>query len=514
MFRHLFPEYNPPDNIHILELCFLGLLEEIQTNFKEFLQTDEQLLQMLSRIKVAQDELLSVKDPNLRNVLAKMERVQNQFHDIYNQRWRDGILNDIISTFFYHARFTAYLENKGKISKKRRYFLASLEHLLNNYEDFYHETLLPGVELLMGEYRNVDEQGYFFVKNHIQPGKMKLVFQRILDEDRFSVLSEMIVTGEFSKTPVLLQHKHTEELEKMRRELRQKHKEQNEFLAYIDRLWEILDNVRELLISEIFNKWKDPLTKILDTYCQELFWFHACFSTYTVEAFLDKSLLFQELELFIAPYKEALHIFSDKIFHCLETLSQQVYAFRDRAGDFNLLYTGILGIDLKKEENQFQFELYTPTHVKKLADRQAFLQERFVQSLRERSSNLSGKDSQEEQEYQKNYRLYTDEILKTANFLAEGRDILMYCGSRKLFTGPQFVEEDFARYYNEIIDIYEHALNQLQLDSIDPLDSILELKSLRERARFEVVYERYSEVVKYKALKKAWQLMRTRNKTS
>jgi hypothetical protein len=88
----------------------------------------------------------------------------------------------------------------------------------------------------------------------------------------------------------------------------------------------------------------------------------------------------------------------------------------------------------------------------------------------------------------------------------------MYCGSRKLFTGPQFVEEDFSHYYNEIIDIYEHGMNQLQLHSLDPLDSILELKSLRERARFEVVFERYSEIVKYKALKKAWQLMRKRDK--
>ncbi len=131
----------------------------------------------------------------------------------------------------------------------------------------------------------------------------------------------------------------------------------------------------------------------------------------------------------------------------------------------------------------------------------------FETPLAQRALVGSGKD-------QKNYRLYTDEILKTANFLAEERDILMYCGSRKLFTGPQFVEEDFAHYYNEIIDIYEHAMNQLQLNSIDSLDSILELRSLRERARFEIVYERYSEVVKYKALKKAWQLMRKRNKTS
>ncbi|MCP4396785.1 MAG: hypothetical protein GY801_05735 [bacterium] len=511
MFRHLFPEYNPPDNIHILELCFLGLLDDIQNNFTEFLESDEQLLQMLSRIKVAQDELLNVKDPNLRNILAKMERVQNQFHDIYNQRWRDGILNDIISIFFYHARFTAYLENKGKISKKRRYFLASLEHLLNNYEDFCNETLSPQVELLMEEYKKVDRQGYSFVRQHIVTGRMKKVFQTILDEDRFAVLSEMIVTGEFSKTPDRKKNfQHTEDLEKMRKELRQKHAAQEALLEYIDRLWEVLDDVQELMVSEIFNRWKDPLSNILGTYCQELFWFHACFSTYTIDAFPHREALFQELELFIRPYKEALRIFSDSIFRCLETLSQQVYAFRDRAGDFNLLYTGILGVDLKKEENQFQFELYTPKKVKVLADRMLKLQERYAQSLHEHSL----KQQSDDREAQKNHRLHTDEILKTANFLTEERDILMYCGSRKLFTGPQFVEDDFAHYYNEIVDIYEHAMNQLQLHSSDPLDSIIELKSLRERAKFDVVFERYSEMVKYKALSKAWQVIRKRQKSS
>ena len=512
MFRHLFPEFSPPDKIHILELCFLGLLEEIQTNFKNFLETDEQLLQMLSRIKVAQDDLLNVTDPNLRNILAKMERIQNQFHDIYNQRWRDGILNDIISIFFYHARFIAYLENKGKISKKRRYFLASLEHLLNNYEDFYHETLLPQIESLMEEYKNVDNLGYHFVKTYIKPGKMKKVFQTILDEDRFSVLSEMIVTGEFSKTSdtkSTLQQ--TEELEKMRRELQQKHKGQKELLPYIDRLWELLDDVQELLISEIFNKWKEPLTKVLQAYCQELFWFHACFSTYTIEAFPTTHLLFQELDVFIRPYQEVLRIFSDRIFHCLESLSQQVYTFRDRAGDFNLLYTGILAVDLKKEEKQFQFELYTPILVKELSKRLMVIQDRYAQSLHKPSPQNSPTLPSEEQ--QKNVRLLNDELLKTANSLVEKRDLLMYCGSRKLFTGPQFVEEDFAHYYNEVIDIYEHGINQFQLHPHDSLDGILELKSLRERAQFEIVYERYSEVIKYKALKKAWQLIRKREKS-
>ncbi len=512
MFRHLFPEFSPPDNIHILELCFLGLLEEIQTHFKDFLGSDEQLLHMLSRIKVAQDELLNVTDPNLRNILAKMERIQNQFHDIYNQRWRDGILNDMISIFFYHARFIAYLENKGKISKKRRYFLASLEHLLNNYEDFYHEMLLPQIEMLMEEYRNVDNTGDLFVKTHIVPGKMTKVFQTILDGDRFAVLSEMIVTGEFSKNPDrkgALQQ--TEELEKMRRELQQKHKGQEKLLPYIDRLWEILDNVQELLISEIFTKWKEPLTTILQAYRRELFWFHACFSTYTIEAFPNKHLLFQELELFIHPYQEALRIFSDRIFHCLELLSQQVYAFRDRAGDFNLLYTGILSVDLKKEEKQFQFELYTPGLVKKLVTRLLGIQERYEQSLHTYSPKSAQKQLSEEQ--QKNDRLLTKEISKAADFLATEREILMYCGSRKLFTGPQFVEEDFAHYYNEVIDIYEHGINQLQIHSPESLDGIMELKSLSERAKFEFVYERYSEMVKYKALKKSWLLIRKREKS-
>jgi len=511
MFRHLFPEYIPPDNIHVLELCFLGLLEEIQRQFKDFLETDEQLLQMLSRIKVAQDELLNVKDPNLRNVLAKMERIQNQFHDIYNQRWRDGILNDIISIFFYHARFTAYLENKGKISKKRRYFLASFEHLLNNYEDFYNETLVTHVERLMEEYRVVDQQGYTFVRQHIVAGKMKKIFQTILDADRFAVLSEMIVTGEFSKAPESsAKIAHAEELEKMRRELRHKHESQAEILSYIDRLWDIVDELQELLVSEIFTKWKEPLNLILNTYYQELFWFHACFSTYTVDAFPNKTLLFQELELFSRPYREALQIFSDRIFKCLESLSQQVYSFRDRAGDFNLLYTGILGIELKKEENQFQFELYTPAKIKQVAQRLVTLQEHYVQSLNETSPGLPVIKSSviNNQEQQKNHRLYTDEIVKTANYLAEEREILMYCGSRKLFTGPQFVEDDFAHYYHEVLDIYEHGLNQLRPNSLEPLDSIIEMRSLRERAQIEVVYERYSEVVKYKALKKAWQLSR------
>ena len=514
MFRHLFPEYSPPDNIHILELCFLGILEEIQHHFEDFLQTDEQLLHMLSRIKIAQDELLNVKDPNLSNILAKMERIQNQIHDIYNQRWRDGILNDIISTFFYHARFTAYLENKGKIAKKRRYFLASLEHLLNNYEDFYDETLVPHVDLLMEEYKNVDNVGYPFVRERILRGKMKEVFQTVIDEDRFSVLSEMIVTGEFSKTVDYDDtFQYIEDLEKMRMELQQKHKDHEELSTFIDRLWDVLDDIQELLISEIFSKWKGALSTVLNTYCHELSWFYACFSTYTIEAFHNKYLLFQELELFITPYEEAVRIFSGKILQRLESLSQQVYAFRDRAGDFNLLYTGILAINLKKEEKFFQFELYTPSQVKELAIRLLKVQERYVHSLQTLSSDLSKTNSTQEQERQKSYRLYTDEILKTANFLTQENEILMYCGSRKLFTGPQFVEEDFAQYYHEIIDVYEHAIDQLQLQSIDPLDSILELKSLRERAQFEIVYERYTEVVKFRALKKAWEFMRKRGDT-
>ncbi|GAK54835.1 hypothetical protein U27_01666 [Candidatus Vecturithrix granuli] len=512
MFRHLFPEYSPPDNIHILELCFLGLLEEIQQNFEEFLQQDDQLLHMLSRVKIAQDELLNVKDPNLCNILIKMERIQNHIHDIYNQRWRDGILNDIIATFFYHARFTAYLENKGKIAQKRRYFLASLEHLLNNYEDFYNETLLPQVDLLMEEYQHVDAVGYTFVKQQIRPGQMKKLFQTILDEDRFSVLSDMIVTGEFSKaidhysTPQYL-----EELEKMRKELQHKHRDHEEVLQWITRLWGTLDSIHELLISEIFLKWKDPLSTVLNTYIQELYWFHAWFSTYTLEAFRSaKPVFFQELEQFLVPYSKAVEMFSGKILERLETLSQQVYAFRDRAGDFNLLYTGILSINLKKEEGQFQFELYTPARIKTLGDKLASIQERYVHSSQSQSFSNQKKMLDQESEQQKSYRLYTDEILKTANILAEEKDLLMYCGARKLFTGPHFVEEDFAILYSEIIDIYEYAIDRTQRQSFDPLDSILELKSLRERAQFEFVYERYTEMVKYKALKKAWQLMRKR----
>lgn len=515
MFRHLFPEYNPPDNIHILELCFLGLLEEIQQNFERFLQQDDQLLHMLSRVKIAQDELLNVKDPNLCNILIKMERIQNHIHDIYNQRWRDGILNDIISTFFYHARFTAYLENKGKIAQKRRYFLASLEHLLNNYEDFYNETLVPQVDLLMEEYQQVDATGYAFVRQQIQPGQMRKLFQNILDEDRFSVLSEMIVTGEFSKTS---DHYSTpqyiEELEKMRKELQQKHHDHEEVLQWIQRLWNILDNIHELLISEIFLKWKEPLSTLLNTYIRELYWFHAWFSTYTLEAFRDaKIVLFQELEQFIAPYNKAVEIFSGKILERLETLSQQVYAFRDRAGDFNLLYTGILSINLKKEESQFQFELYTPARIKALTEKLTSIEERYVHSLQTQVFSEQKTMLNQESEQQKNYHIYTDEILKTANMLAEEKELLMYCGARKLFTGPHFVEEDFALLYHEIIELYEYAINGRPRETFDPLDSILELKSLRERAQFEFVYERYTEMVKYKALKKAWQLMRKREIT-
>ncbi|PID59039.1 hypothetical protein CSB45_01100 [candidate division KSB3 bacterium] len=507
MFRHLFPEYDPPDNIHVLELCFLRLLDDIQNNFSHFLESDEQLLQMLSRIKVGQDELLNVNDPNLRNILAKMERLQNQFHDIYNQRWRDGVLNDIIATFFYHSRFTAYLENKGKIAKKRRYFLASLEHLLNNYEDFFNETLVPQVDFLTEEYKVVDREGYTFVQSHILTDRMKNIFQTLLDQDRFSVLSEMIVTGEFSKTPALKKtFQHSEELEKMRRELRHKHVSQQALQEHIDRLWEVLDDVQELLVSEIFTKWKTPLNTMLTTYCLELHWFHACFSTYTIEAFPDTKTLFRELDLFIEPYKEALRIFSDNIFHYLESISQQVYAFRDRAGDFNLLYTGILGIDLKQEERFFQFELYTPPKVKLLVGRLLKLQEHYTQTLKTHPP----KQASDDHEGLKNQRLYTDEMLKTANFLEEERDILMYCGSRKLFADPQFVEDDFAHDYNEIIDSYAHVITQLQPPSSDQLDRILELRGLRERARFAAVYERYSEMVKYKALSKAWPVIRKR----
>ncbi len=60
---------------------------------------------------------------------------------------------------------------KEKIAQKRRYFLASLEHLLNNYEDFYNETLVPQVDLLMEEYQQVDATGYVFVRQQIQAGR-------------------------------------------------------------------------------------------------------------------------------------------------------------------------------------------------------------------------------------------------------------------------------------------------------------------------------------------------------
>jgi hypothetical protein len=513
MFRHLFPQNLPPDNIHILELCFLGLLDHIQQSFQVLLLNDEQLLQMLSRIKVAQDELLNVKDPQLCNSLAKMERIQNRIHDIYNQQWRDGILNDIISTFFYHARFIAYLENKGKISQKRRYFLVSLEHLLGNYDEFYRETLYPQVEQLMAEYKKVDVEGDPFVRKHIKFGRMKTIFQEVLDEDKVAVLSEMIVTKDFSKTPNYedtLQY--VEELEDMHQELCEKHEDNKEFVSYVNRLWEILDDLQELIISEIFTKWQEQLTCILTTYCQELFWFHGCFSTYTLEGFPQKALLFRKLDAFINLYRQSLTIFSDDILRTIETLSQEVYAFRDRAGDFNLLYTGILDIDLRTEEKLFQFELYTPVLVKSLATRLSEIQERYMQALQpkfRKEANIMSFDLEEDE---KNHRVYTDEIAKTAGYLAEERDMLMYCGSRKLFTGPQFEQEDFAHFYNEVIDMYEHAINQLQLKFLDPLDSIVELKSLREFAQFEVVYERYTEVVKYRALRKAWELTRKKER--
>ncbi len=513
MFRHLFPQNLPPDNIHILELCFLGLLEHIQQNFQTFLLNDEQLLYMLSRIKIAQDELLNVKDPQLCNILAKMERIQNRIHDIYNQRWRDGILNDIISTFFYHARFIAYLENKEKISQKRRYFLVSLDHLLSNYEEFYQETLFPQVELLTTEYKKVDEEGDTFVRDHIKFGKMKEIFRKILDEDKVSVLSEMIVTREFLETSDYddtLQY--IEELEKMHQELRQKHKDNKEFISYVNCLWEILDDLQELIISEIFTKWKEQLVRILSVYCQELFWFHGCFSTYTIEAFPQKHLLFEKLEKFIDLYRQALSIFSENILRMIESLSQEVYAFRDRAGDFNLLYTGILEIDLRTEEKQFQFELYTPNLIKELAIRLRENQEQYIQALQSQSRKEANIASLDTQSDEKNHRVYTDEIAKTAGYLAEERDMLIYCGSRKLFTGPLFNTEDFAHFYNEVIDMYEHAINQLQSKSLDPLDSIIELKSLREFAQFDLVYERYTEVVKYRALRKAWQLTRKKER--
>ena len=126
-----------------------------------------------------------------------------------------------------------------------------------------------------------------------------------------------------------------------------------------------------------------------------------------------------------------------------------------------------------------------------------------------KEANIMSFDLEEDE---KNHRVYTDEIAKTAGYLAEERDMLMYCGSRKLFTGPQFEQEDFAHFYNEVIDMYEHAINQLQLKFLDPLDSIVELKSLREFAQFEVVYERYTEVVKYRALRKAWELTRKKER--
>lgn len=512
MFRHLFPQYSPPDNIHVLELCFLGILEQIQQNFQVFLQDDEQLLQMLSRIKVAQDELLHVKDPQLSHILVKMEHLQNRFHDIYNQRWHDGILNDIISLFFYHARFTAYLENTTKISQKRRYFLASLEHLINNYEDFYKETLLPQIEFLMSEQNKVDEEGYTYINTHIHAGAMRQIFQTCLDEDRFAVLSDMIVTGEFSKTLEyndLIQY--TEELEKMRKELSLKHKDNVDILSYINQLWEVIDDLQEVMISEIFNRWKAPLTTLMTTYFRELFWFHSCFSTYTLDAFPQKSFLIEQLDRFLGIYRNALDIFSRNILQQLESLSQQVYAFRDRAGDFNLLYTGILAVNLKKEEKQFQFELYTPAMIKNLAKELIDLQEKYVHSLQTPPVKLSKSPSPTSQEDQKNLRLYTDELLKTASTLAEEKEILMYFGSRKLFTGPHFVQEDFAGLYKEIIKTYDHAITRLIANPHDPLDSIIELRSLRERANFEVVYERYTETIKYKALKKAWQLIRDRN---
>jgi hypothetical protein len=296
----------------------------------------------------------------------------------------------------------------------------------------------------------------------------------------------------------------------MRTELEQKHEDQAALLTAIDQVWGILDDLQELVISQIFNKWKDTLSAVVNVYCAELFWFHACFSTYTLEAFPNKALLFQEIQQFLTPYRETLDLFSKGILQHLEALSQQVYAFRDRAGDFNLLYTGILSINLKKEENHFQFELYTPSKVKKVTIRLSAIQDRYIQLFHKFSANLA-EEGPNEPEQQKNYRLYADEILKTANFLLEDRELLMYCGSRKLFTGPQFMEEDFAHYYQEVIDIYEHAYAQLhhQSRSFDPLDSIIELRSLRERAQFDVVYERYSEMVKYKALKKAWHLMHT-----
>jgi hypothetical protein len=292
----------------------------------------------------------------------------------------------------------------------------------------------------------------------------------------------------------------------MHKELYQKHQQSEEFTSYIDRLWNILDELQELIISEIFTQWKEQLMFILNIYCQELFWFHGCFSTYTLDTFPQKPMLFSKVAEFVELYEEALHLFSGHILEHIESLSQEVYAFRDRAGDFNLLYTGILGIDLRTEEKLFQFELYTPAVVKKLAERLHEVQERYIQALQPQSTKNANLSTIDLLTDDKSLRVYTDEIAKTAGYLGDERDMLMYSGSRKLFTGPQFDAEDFAVFYDEVIDMYEHAVNQLQLKFLDPLDSIVELKSLREFAQVEVVYERYTEVVKYRALRKAWQL--------
>ena len=163
---------------------------------------------------------------------------------------------------------------------------------------------------------------------------------------------------------------------------------------------------------------------------------------------------------------------------------------------------------MRSEEKRFQFELYTPALVKKLAGRLNEIQDRYVQALQpqfHKQANIVAFDLLNDE---KNHRIYMDEIAKTAGYLEEERDMLMYCGSRKLFTGPQFNQEDFAHFYHEVIDMYEHAINQIQLKFLDPLDNIIELKSLREFAQFDMVYERYTEVVKYRALRKAWQLTR------
>ena len=99
---------------------------------------------------------------------------------------------------------------------------------------------------------------------------------------------------------------------------------------------------------------------------------------------------------------------------------------------------------------------------------------------------------------------------RIASYLAEEREKLIYCGSRKLFTGPQFVEDDFSKLYSSLIKLYEYAVGQVLTQSVDPLDNILELKSLQERAKFDLVYERHTEVVKFRALSKTWQLLRDR----